>query len=85
VLENQAPALSARSLQYRFLRATGLTHKSVQQIERAQRARALLEHGTPILDAVTETGYFDQAHLTNALKRFVGQTPAQIARDRQPK
>jgi hypothetical protein len=22
-------------------------------------------------------GYFDQAHLTNSLKRFVGKTPAQ--------
>ena len=85
VLENQPPALSVRSLQYRFLRATGLPHKSVQQIERARRASALLEQGTPILDTVTETGYFDQAHLTNALKRFVGQTPAQIARARQPK
>lgn len=85
VLKDHPPALSIRSLQYRFLRATGLTHKVIQQIERARRARALLQHGTPIPDTVYETGYFDQAHLTNALKRFMGQTPAQITRFRQPK
>jgi AraC-like DNA-binding protein len=85
VLQDHQPALSIRALQYRFLRATGLTHKVIQQIERARRARELLGQGTPILDAVNETGYFDQAHLTKALKRFVGQTPAQITRQRQPR
>jgi AraC-like DNA-binding protein len=84
VLQNQPQALSPRALQYRFLRATGLTHKVIQQIERAHRARTLLLQGTPILDTVYETGYFDQAHLSNALKRFVGQTPTQIIRERQP-
>jgi AraC-like DNA-binding protein len=72
--------MSVRSLQYRFLRATGLTHKTIQQIERARSAVSLLEQGTPISDTAFELGYFDQAHLTNSLKRFVGRTPAQIAR-----
>ena len=85
VLQDRPPALSVRSLQYRFLRATGLTHKVIQQIERARRASELLGQGTPILDAVNETGYFDQAHLSNALKRFVGQTPVQITRQRPPR
>src|SRR5258708_1755708 len=49
-LQDQPPALASRSLQYRFLRATGLTRKAIQQIERARRARALLEQRTPILD-----------------------------------
>jgi methylphosphotriester-DNA--protein-cysteine methyltransferase len=62
------------------LQATGLTHKTIQQIERARSAVSLLEQGTPISDAALELGYFDQAHLTNSLKRFVGKTPAQIAR-----
>src|SRR5712692_9859301 len=82
VLQDQAQALSIRTLQYRFLRATGLTHKVIHQIERARRARSLLAQGTPILDTVYETGYFDQAHLSNSLKRFIGQTPAQITRVR---
>jgi hypothetical protein len=74
------PDMSIRSLQYRFLQVTGLTHKTIQQIERARRAVSLLEQGTPILDTAFELGYFDQAHLTNSLKRFFGKTPAQSAR-----
>ena len=73
------PDMSIRSLQYRFLQATGLAHKTIQQIERARFAVSLLERGTPILDTAFELGYFDQAHLTNSLKRFIGKTPAQIA------
>lgn len=60
----------------------GLTQGSIRQIERAQQAAALLERGVPILDAVYETGYANQPHLTRSLKRFYGQTPAQIARVR---
>jgi hypothetical protein len=84
VLQGHPPALSPRMLQYRFVQATGLTHKSVKQIERARRALALLEQGTPILDTVFETGYFDQSHLTNSLRHFTGQTPASILRHHQP-
>ena len=79
-MQGHTPDISIRSLQYRFLQATGLTHKAIQQIERARSAVSLLEQGTPILDTAFELGYFDQAHLTNSLKRFIGKTPAQIAR-----
>ena len=78
-IQGHTPDMSIRSLQYRFLRATGLTHKTIQQIERARSAVSLLEQGTPILDTAFELGYFDQAHLTNSLKRFIGKAPAQIA------
>jgi len=78
-IQDHTPDMSRRSLQYRFLEATGLTHKTIQQIERARSAVSLLERGTSILDTAFELGYFDQAHLTNSLKRFVGETPAQIA------
>ncbi|HEU5439482.1 MAG TPA: AraC family transcriptional regulator [Ktedonobacterales bacterium] len=84
VLRGQPQALSPRSVQYRFVQATGLAYKTIQQIERARRAQALLEQGGSILDAVHEVGYFDQSHLTNSLKRFLGRTPAQIAHVRQP-
>lgn len=79
-MRGHAPDVSVRSLQYRFLRATGLTRKAIRQIERARRAVSLLERGTPISETAFGLGYFDQAHLTNSLKRFVGRTPAQIAR-----
>jgi hypothetical protein len=72
--------LSLRMMQYRFLRATGLTFSTVRQIERAQQAAALLQYGISILDTVYEMGYADQSHLTRSLKRFMGQTPTQIAR-----
>jgi AraC-like DNA-binding protein len=83
-LQGRPPALSPRALQYHFARATGLPHKLIQQIERARRAAALLKSGLSILDTVHEAGYFDQAHLTNSLKRFIGQTPTQMVRGNIP-
>jgi len=78
-IQGQTPPMAIRSLQYRFVQATGLTHKTIQQIERAHSAAALLTQGTSIADTVFDLGYFDQSHLTNSLKRFIGKTPAQIA------
>ena len=78
-IQGHTPDMSKRSLQYRFVQATGLTNKTIQQIERARSAVSLLEQGTPILETAFALGYFDQAHLTNSLKRFIGKTPAQIA------
>jgi hypothetical protein len=79
VLQGHSQAVSIRSLQYRFLHATGLSYKTIQQITRARRAYALLEQGASILDTVSEAGYADQPHLTRSLKRYFGQTPAQRA------
>lgn len=80
VMQDDLLDLSVRALQYRFRRATGLTHKTVQQIQRARQAATLLEQGCPILDTVSQLDYFDQSHLTNSLRRYIGQTPAQISR-----
>ncbi len=80
VLQGYPRALSIRSVRRRFLRATGLTHGAVFQIERARQAVALLQQGISILDTVEQAGYFDQPHLTRSLKHFIGQTPAQIVR-----
>lgn len=76
----QPDALAPRTVRYRFLRSTGLTQTTIRQMQRAQQAEALLKQGVSILDTVDELGYFDQPHLTRALKQFVGYTPAQIAR-----
>ena len=72
--------LSLRSAQRHFLQATGITHGTIRQIERARHATNLLKQGVPILDTVHQAGYFDQAHLTRSLKHFIGQTPGQIIR-----
>jgi hypothetical protein len=84
ILQGYPPQMSLRTLQRRFLQSTGLTYKAMQQIERARKAATLLEQGVPIIDAAYETGFFDQSHLTNSLKRFIGQTPAQIAQLNKP-
>lgn len=80
VLQEHPQDISLRTIRRRFLRSTGLTHKAIQQIERAQEAVTQLENGMPILDVVYGLGYADQAHMTRSLKHFIGQTPAKIAR-----
>lgn len=71
---------SARSMQRHFQRATGLTYGMARRIERARHATTLLRDGVAIPEAACQAGYYDQAHLTRALKHLVGQTPAEIAR-----
>jgi AraC-like DNA-binding protein len=71
---------SLRTGQRRVMRATGMTHATIRQIERARAATQLLQDGTPPARVALDLGYFDQAHLTRSLKRFMGQTPTQIAR-----
>jgi AraC-like DNA-binding protein len=78
VLQGQLNDMSARSVQRRFVHATGLTRRAIQQIERARTAMTLLQRGVSILDTVHEAGYYDQPHLTRSLKRLLGQTPAEI-------
>ena len=82
VLQGQASDISMRSVQRRFVQATGLTRRSIQQIERARSAMTLLQSGLSILDTVYEAGYYDQPHLTRSMKRTFGQTPAEIVGSR---
>lgn len=71
--------LSTRTLQRRVTRATGLTRTTIKQIARAEKAVEALGRGLRPLDAAQLLGYADQAHITRSLKRFIGQTPAQVA------
>jgi hypothetical protein len=75
--------VTTRTEQRRLLRTTGLTRGTIHQIERARRATRLLRLGMSILDVVHEVGYYDQAHLTRSLQRFVGQSPARLAQGRE--
>jgi hypothetical protein len=76
-------AVSRRSVQRHFLLATGMTHRTYRQIQRARHAAVLLRSGAPIADTVHQAGYFDQAHLTRSLRRLIGTTPARIQRREQ--
>ena len=78
VLQKRPLDLSLRTVQRRFLRATGLTRGAFEQIERARQATILLKEGASIADAIFQAGYADQPHLTRSLKHFMGQTPGQI-------
>jgi hypothetical protein len=78
-LQGGVDGLSTRSVERRVSRATGLTRGAIRQIRRAERAVELLSGGVPARDAARQVGYADQSHLTRSLKRFVGQTPSQIA------
>jgi len=68
-----------RSTQRRFLRAVGLSREELRQIERARHAAWLLRGGMPVLDVVDQAGYFDQPHLSRALRRLIGPTPGGVA------
>jgi Helix-turn-helix domain len=70
--------VSLRSVQRRFLAATGLSFGTVRQVERAQKASELLLAGTSILDTVEMAGYSDHAHMTRSLRRFLGKVPSEL-------
>jgi AraC-like DNA-binding protein len=65
-------------VQRRFLQSAGLLRGTLDQIQRARKALTMLKRGASILDTVLQAGYYDQPHLTRALRRFVGLTPAQV-------
>lgn len=83
VLRGASPDVSERTIQRRFVAATGLTQGAVRQIRRARQAAALIREGVPVHEVTSQLGYFDQPHLARSLARFVGRTATQL-RDRSP-
>jgi len=79
LLADQSPAYSLRSLQRRFLWATGMTHNAYHQIQRARQAAVLLQSGNPASAAAFTAGYADQPHMSRSLKQILGHTPTEIA------
>lgn len=77
-LQGEPAESSLRTLQRRFLQATGVTQSTVRQIERARYAVLLLKQGVSIANVAYQAGYFDQPHLTRSLKHFIGQTPTEL-------
>jgi AraC-like DNA-binding protein len=77
-LHAEDAAVSLRTMQRRVRRATGMTQSAIRQITRAHAAVDALGHGAPLADVANDLGYADQAHLTRSLRRFIGQTPAQV-------
>jgi hypothetical protein len=73
-------SMPKRTAQSRFVRAVGLSRRKLQLIERARHAARLLRAGAAIVDVVSDAGYYDQPHLTRALRHLIGHTPAELAR-----
>jgi len=84
VLRGEPQDLSPRSIQRRFVQATGLTQGAIRKIERARQATLLLQQGVSSLDTVERLGYSDQAHLSRTLKYLIGKTPTQIINKSEP-
>lgn len=78
VVRGAEPDVSARTVQRRFLAATGFTRSAVRQIDRAREAAVLLGSGVPTAEVVNRLGYFDQAHLAHSLSRFIGRTATSL-------
>ncbi|SIR69179.1 helix-turn-helix domain-containing protein [Micromonospora avicenniae] len=67
-----------RTLQRRYRAITGLSRTAVRQIDRANAAATMLRDGLDWHTVVETLGYFDQAHLAHALRRYVGHTAREL-------
>jgi hypothetical protein len=72
--------LPARTAQSRFVRAVGVSRRTLHVIERARTAARLLRGGASIADVVFAAGYHDQPQLTRSLRALLGYTPGEVAR-----
>ncbi|MFI6940086.1 helix-turn-helix domain-containing protein [Streptomyces sp. NPDC050418] len=79
VLGGAAPDVTDRTLQRRFVAATGQTQGAIRQIHRARQAAVLIQEGVSSQEVVHRLGYFDQPHLARSLKRYVGRTATQLS------
>jgi AraC-like DNA-binding protein len=73
-------SLSPYHLSRVFSSRVGLPPHAFQTQVRVNRAKLLLDVGSPISRAATETGFADQSHLTRHFKRVTGITPGQYLR-----
>ncbi|MDP9861013.1 MULTISPECIES: helix-turn-helix transcriptional regulator [Streptosporangium] len=64
--------LGERQLHRRSLRAFGYGPKTLQRIVRFQRALRLARRGTALAEVAVASGYADQAHLANEVRRLAG-------------
>jgi AraC-like DNA-binding protein len=63
-----------------FTEAFGIAPHRYVVGRRLDAARDRILNGAALVDVAAETGFADQAHLTNAFRRFLGTTPGAYAR-----
>lgn len=74
----EVAGLSKYHLLRRFRAHFGLPPHAYQMQLRVRHAKELLFAGMEAKDVALETGFYDQAHLTNALRRHTGVTPGRV-------
>lgn len=84
VLAGVSPKVSERTLQRRFVTATGLPRGDVRRIDRARQAAVLLQEGGSAHDVIDRLGYFDQPHLARSLLRYVGRNATRLRPSAEP-
>ena len=77
-MSDELPELSTRTTQRRFQNVVGMSHTSLRQIERARFAVQLLRERMSIADVVWRCGYYDHAHLTRSVRRWIGVLPSRV-------
>jgi AraC-like DNA-binding protein len=77
---------SVRTLQRRFRSNLGVSPKWVLARFRLQEAALALEQDPDVdlAELAVRLGWYDQAHLTNAFRQMLGETPAQYAARSRP-
>lgn len=78
ILHGAPKAASKRSVQRHFKTTTGITHKKLADIHRAQQAVRLLKKGKDPATTASDTGYYDQPHLTKSLKHLMDSSPTAV-------
>lgn len=79
IRHDQRPrGMSERTAQLRFRHATGISHRQLISIERAQRAARRLLSGAAISDVIVTEDYYDQPQLTRAMRWATGHTPNEL-------
>ena len=71
-------SLSGRATQRHFKQSTGLTRKSLEQIERAKEAVRQLQQGKKPSDVAADAGYTDQPHLSRSLQKIMRARPSDV-------
>lgn len=66
-----------------FRREIGKSPWSFVREARVQKAKELLEHGSPAAAAAVEAGFFDQSHLTKTMRDVDGTTPSEYQKARR--
>lgn len=77
----EVTGLSAFHLCRVFRESAGMAPHAYQTQLRVRHAKDLLLAGQPIALAATESGFYDQAHLTRYFKLIVGVPPGRFLRD----